>query len=162
MSIRSEVALVLWNEDLIQLLSMVLLRRDLISSGIEPSQGVEAIEGLIESCNATVVVFDLDPPYGRSAASLLRLLDRFHERSFVVTCADPVLALKSAPWLCGYPIFQKPYELDDLVTTISSRVGDFCTPFNSANGFCQSGKYLQGIQESLESGMMSSCLFQAH
>ncbi len=102
MSTRIDVALILWNPDVIQLVSFVLLHRNLKSRGVEPSRGAEEIQDLIVSCSPTVVVFDLKPPY--------------------VTCADPALALKAAPWLSCYPIFQKPYEPDEIGETVGSMV----------------------------------------
>jgi hypothetical protein len=120
MKTRADVALILWNKDVIQLLSFVLASRNLKSAGIEPSEGVQEIERLLALSGPDVVVFDLDPPYKRSAAVMLRLLDRFHHCSFVMTCADPALAVNSVPWLSNYPVFQKPYHLDDIVETVAS------------------------------------------
>jgi hypothetical protein len=117
-----DVALILWNKDVIQLVSLVLLRRNLKSDGVEPSEGPEKIEALIASSSPTVVVFDLDPPYDRSAAVISHLLNRFPDRSFVMTCADPVLALRSAPWLSSHPVFQKPYEMDEIAATVLAMV----------------------------------------
>jgi DNA-binding NtrC family response regulator len=117
-----DVALVLWNPDVIQLMSHVLCRRNLASTGIEPSEGMERITDVIASSGAPVVVFDLDPPYARSAAAAKELLNRFPDRGFVMTCADPLLAVKSAPWLAMYSIFQKPYETDDVVAIVSSMI----------------------------------------
>jgi hypothetical protein len=117
-----DVALILWNTDVIDLVSLVLLRRNLLSCGCEPSEGAENIEELIVSCGPRVVIFDLDPPYDRSATVALRLLNRFPDRLFVMTCADSALALKKAPWLSGLPIFQKPYEVDEVATIVSSMV----------------------------------------
>jgi len=113
-----DVALILWNKDVIQLVSLVLLKRNLKSDGIEPSDGPQEIERLIATCNPSVVVFDLEPPYERSADVIWRLLQQFDDCSFVLTCADPVLALRSAPWLSRYPIFQKPYQLDEMEAII--------------------------------------------
>jgi hypothetical protein len=113
-----DVALVLWNTDVIQLMSLVLYRRNIISSGLEPSVGMDRISDVIASSGASVVVFDLAPPYARSAAIAGELLRRFPDRGFVMTCADPILAVRSAPWLAMYSIFQKPYEVDEVATTI--------------------------------------------
>jgi hypothetical protein len=120
MKTHADVALILWNKDVIQLLSFVLASRNLKSTGIEPSEGVHEIERLLAVSGPDVVVFDLDPPYKRSAAVMLRLLDRFHHCSFVTTCADPSLAVNNVPWLSNYPVFQKPYHLDDIVETVAS------------------------------------------
>jgi hypothetical protein len=122
MNINIDVALILWNTDVIELVSLVLLHRNLSSSGLEPSEGAERMEDLIVSCGPRVVVFDLDPPYVRSAGVALRLLDRFPGPSFVMTCADPTLALCNAPWLSGHPMFQKPYEIDVIADTVRSMV----------------------------------------
>jgi hypothetical protein len=65
-------------------------------------------------------VFDLDPPYNVSAARALHLLQRFPDIRLVITCADSALALKKAPWLSGYPVFQKPYEMDEIANTVQS------------------------------------------
>ena len=117
-----DVALVLWNPDVIQLMAHVLCRRNLVSSGIEPSEGMERITDVIASSGAPVVVFDLEPPYARSASVAKELLNRFPDRGFVMTCADPLIAVKSAPWLAMYSIFQKPYETDDVAAMVSSMV----------------------------------------
>ena len=120
MKTHVDVALILWNKDVIQLLSFVLSKQNLKSTGVEPSEGLQQIEHLIASSEPLVVVFDLEPPYYRSAPLMLRLVERFHQCSFVMTCADPVLALKNAPWLSNYPFFQKPYQLNEIVETVIS------------------------------------------
>ena len=117
-----DVALVLWNTDVIQLASLVLCRRNLVSTGIEPSEGLDRIGDVIASSGAPVVVFDLEPPYARSAAVLSQLLNRFIDRSFVMTCADPMLAVKATPWLSGHNIFQKPYAMADMADTVCSLI----------------------------------------
>jgi hypothetical protein len=122
MSASTDVALILWNADVIDLVSFVLLRRNITSEGIEPSQGVDRIADFIAWHTPAVVVYDLEPPYGRSAARFLSLLDRFSECSFVITCADRARALHSAPWLSAVPVFQKPYVLDEIADSVSSRV----------------------------------------
>lgn len=122
MNTRIDVALILWNTDVIELLSFVLFRRNLTSLGLEPSEAAERIEDLILSCGPSVAVYDLDPPYDRSAAAARQLSRRFPDVSFVMTCADPALALKNAPWLCEHPVFQKPYEIDDIVSAVRFRV----------------------------------------
>jgi hypothetical protein len=117
------VALILWNADVIDLMSLVLSQWKLRSRGVEPSQGERRIEKLIASTDPSVVVFDLEPPYARSAAVVLNLTRRFPGKSFVLTCADPILALMKAPALLGRPIFQKPYEPDELAKTVVSMAG---------------------------------------
>jgi hypothetical protein len=119
---NQNIALILFNPDVIELMSVVLRQWKLGSRGVEPSQGAACIEELIMSCNSSVVVFDLDPPYARSAALVLQLMRRFPDRSFVLTCADPLLALASEPLLLGYPIFQKPYEPDRIADIVASMV----------------------------------------
>ncbi len=125
MNTQVDVALILWNPDVIELVSFVLLRRNLKSCGVEPSKGAKAIEDFIASSGASVVVFDLDPPYDRSAAAVLRLLYRFPDPSFVMTCADRALALRKASWLSGHPVFQKPYDIDEIANTVRLMVRRF-------------------------------------
>src|SRR5262245_1886216 len=122
MNRRIDVALFLWNPDVIELLSLVLLQRNLVSRGVEPSEGPATIQRLIASWHPNVVVFDLDPPYDRSAAIARHLLDRFPKCPLVVTCADSALALKRAPWLSGQRLFEKPYEMDDVANTVRSMI----------------------------------------
>jgi hypothetical protein len=121
-----DVALILWNTDVIDLVSLTLLHRNVRSNGIEPSAGVERIEEVIVTWNPTVVVFDLAPPYYRSADVALELLDRFPDCSFVMTCADHARALRAAPWLSCHPVFQKPYRMDAIANTIRSMVARSC------------------------------------
>jgi hypothetical protein len=122
MDTHIDVALILWNPDVIQLMSMVLWHRHLSASGVEPHER-EKIQSLIESGKPSVVVFDLDPPYQRSAAVLSDLMARFSGCSFIMTCADPALALKFVPWLSSYRVFQKPYPIDELGNAIDAKVG---------------------------------------
>ncbi len=122
MDTRTDVALILWNPDVIQLVSFVLRQRDLKSCGVEPSGGTERLEELLASCRPSVVLFDLAPPYIRSAAVARYLLNRFPDCSFAMTCADPMLALNTAPWLACHPLFQKPYEIDEIGDVVRSMV----------------------------------------
>jgi len=117
---HADVALIVWNPDVIQLLTYVLKGRDLHCVGAEPSEGADGIEDVIASCSPAVVVFDLDPPYHRSGAVLMRLLQRFESASFVITCADPILVLRSVPDFARYPLFQKPYPLDKFASTLQT------------------------------------------
>jgi len=117
-----DVALILWNQDVIDLVAWVLLHRNLRSGGVEPSAGDEKIESLIRSLSPTVVVFDLGPPYVRSTQALRRLLNRFPDRLFVMTCADKTMALKTAPWLSHHALLEKPYEIDDIANMIRGLV----------------------------------------
>jgi hypothetical protein len=120
MHTQVDVALILWNQDVIDWVSLVLLERKLRSHGVEPSAELQTIEHLIGSCRPYVVVFDIAPPYTQSTAVLLRLLNRFPDRAFVVTCADPVLAVLAAPWLSVRVVLQTPYEPDVIVRTVVS------------------------------------------
>lgn len=120
MKTYADVALIVWNPDVIQLLTYVLKTRDLQCVGAEPSEGADQIEQLIASSSPAVVVFDLDPPYTRSGNVLMRMLRRFDASSFVITCADPILVLRNAPDLARYPLFQKPYALDKIGSTIQT------------------------------------------
>jgi len=119
---RVDVGLVLWNADIIHLMSLAVRDRNLTSCGIEPVEGPERVEDLIVSFGPTVVVYDLEPPYARSTAVALRIMERFPDQSFVMTSADPRLAFKSAPSLAARPMFQKPYDIDEIVDTVSSIV----------------------------------------
>jgi hypothetical protein len=122
MNTQIDVALILWNPDVIQWVSLVLLDKNLKCYGIEPSDGVQKMEELIASRGPSLVIFDLDPPYQRSAAVFLRLLDRFPDRSFVITCADPSLAINVAPWLSCHLTLQKPYEPQVIGRIVTSMV----------------------------------------
>jgi hypothetical protein len=122
MSTSSDVALILWNPDVIELMSLFLANRNVKSCGLEPSEGLDKIENLIDSQAAKAVVFDLAPPYGPSAAIVRYLVDRFPDLCFVLTCSDPVLAQRAAPWLGCFPLFQKPYEPDQVALTVRSMV----------------------------------------
>src|SRR5262245_3202796 len=117
-----DVALILWNRDVIDLLAWVLFQRKLTSRGIEPSEHREIIEDFVLSCSPSVVVFDLQPPYHRSGAAAVYLQRRFPDCSFVITCADSALAQRNAPWVSAYPIFQKPYAIDDIGNTVDTMV----------------------------------------
>src|SRR5262245_41609954 len=119
MDTHIDVALILWNPYVIQLMSMVLWNRHMSSSGVEPSDR-EKVQDLIESGKPSVVVFDLDPPYQRSAAVVSDLMTRFSGCSFIMTCADPALALKFVPWLSRYRVFQKPYRSEEHTSELQS------------------------------------------
>jgi hypothetical protein len=120
MNTTIDVALILWNPDVIDLVSLILQNRNLKSSGVEPSQGIDKIEQLIVSRAPRVVVFDLDPPYAQSAATALELMTHFTDCSFVMTCADRSLAERAAPWLRRHQVFQKPYDADEIAQTVRS------------------------------------------
>jgi len=118
MNTQTDVALILWNQDLIELVSLVLHLRNLKTCGIEPCASVNTLADVITCSAPAVVVFDLEPPYDRSAAVAERLVRRFGGCSFVLTCADRGLALKKAPWLAAYPLFQKPYDIEEVADTV--------------------------------------------
>lgn len=122
MSSRIDVALILWNPDVIELMSVALLGRGLRSGGVEPAEGTERVSEFIASCAASVVILDLAPPYSSSAEEALGLLDRFPNRSFIMTCADRGSALSSAAWLNHFSVYQKPYALDDVADAVRSMV----------------------------------------
>jgi DNA-binding response OmpR family regulator len=122
MNRRVDVALILWNPDVIELVSFALLQRHMKSSGIEPSAGVERMENFLRSTTPSVVILDLEPPYERSAELARRLLDRFRDCSFVITCADSALACSRVSWLARYPVFQKPYEILEIARFVRSIV----------------------------------------
>jgi hypothetical protein len=126
MNTNTDVALILWNPDVIELVSLTLLSCNLTSSGLEPSANLDDLERFILSCAPTAVVLDLEPPYHRSARAAEFLLNRFPDRSFVLTCADPNLAQKTAPWLSIHPMFQKPYPMDALADKLLSMVKRSC------------------------------------
>jgi len=117
-----DVALILSNPDVIDLVTLVLQHRNLRAGGLEPSHDIAPIEELIVTSNPSVVVFDLSPPYKNSTAVVRALLNRFPDRAFVFTCADPVLAIRAARWLSWHPVLQKPYDPDEIVGIVSSLV----------------------------------------
>jgi hypothetical protein len=110
MNTHRDVALFLWNSDIIEMMSWLLLDRHVDSDGVEPSEGYDAIAELILHWTPKVVVFDLMPPYQASSEELARLVKRFPNASFVITCADSTLAQKRASWLSAFPVFEKPYD----------------------------------------------------
>jgi len=118
MNSQTDVALILWNEDLIDLMSFVLQEFGMTSFGLEPFESRKTIEDTIALRKPCVIIFDLDPPYERSAATALELIDRFADCSFLMTCADPLLAFQKAPWLCGQAIFEKPYDVLQLAASV--------------------------------------------
>lgn len=117
-----DVALILWNPDVIHLATVVLEQRNLKSGGLEPYHTIQEIEEWVVCCEASVVVFDLGPPYNMSARVALYLLNRFPERSFVFTCADPQLATKVAPALSVHPILRKPYYPEEMGNVVEALV----------------------------------------
>jgi hypothetical protein len=125
MNTQLDVALFLWNQDIIQMMSWLLLDRNVESDGVEPAEGEDAIENLIACWSPKIVVFDMIPPYQSSAAVLARLLNRFPELSFIVTCADSTLALRKAPWLSRLRLFQKPYDPYAVVDLIQTKVASY-------------------------------------
>jgi DNA-binding NarL/FixJ family response regulator len=131
MNTHADVALILWNPDVIEWVSLILRQENLRSCGMEPSDKLQDMEGLIASCSPSVVVLDLSPPYADSAQIFLRLLERFPDRSFVLTCADPILAVRAARWLSCHLMLQKPYEPDvicKIIVSLRSRVSSCSEP----------------------------------
>src|SRR5215510_315080 len=82
---RLDVALILWNSDVIEWVSYVLLQQDFRCCGIEPSDGVNRIEDLIAATRPRLVMLDLAPPYEKSTNDFLHLLERFPRQKFVIT-----------------------------------------------------------------------------
>lgn len=122
---QSDIALILWNTDVIEFVSVVLLRDNVRCCGIQPDEAEDRIEEFIASHGSNTVMFDLAPPYSQSAKVFMRLIDRFPDRSFIITCADPMLAIKVAPWLSCHHIVQKPYEAEeirDILLSTMSRI----------------------------------------
>jgi len=122
MHAQADVALILWNADVIDLASIVLERWRLKSIGVEPSATTEAIEDLIARGGPRVIVFDLRPPYEFSAGIASHLLEVFSDLAFVFTCADAAQAQKKAAWLRRYPILQKPYQPDEMGQIVSAMI----------------------------------------
>jgi len=120
MKAQIDVALVLWNPDVITVVSMALLQRGLHAAGLEPQEDTATIEELIRSTGSHVVVFDLAPPYSKSGAVAIHLMRSFPSRAFVFTCADPEVALKAQPWLASYRIFRKPYDVLEMAESIAA------------------------------------------
>ncbi len=117
---QADVALILWNTDVIDWVSFILLQQNLKCCGIEPSAGVGNIEALIASQAPQVIMFDLAPPYIESAKMFLGVVARFPDPLYVVTSADPVLALRAAPWLSHLTIVQKPFDAEVISKVLGS------------------------------------------
>ena len=128
-----DIALILWNPDVIEWVSIVLRQENLKCCGMEPSAGPQKIEELITACGSRVVMLDLAPPYEQSADILLRLLERFPGRLFVLSCADPMLAMKAAPWLSAHVLLQKPYELEVIRKVLVSMVSRISRCYTAAS-----------------------------
>ncbi|HEY2384232.1 MAG TPA: hypothetical protein VGK48_23915 [Terriglobia bacterium] len=115
-----DVALILWNADVIEWVSLVLQQERLTCCGIEPSGGEPHLEQWIASRNPRLVMLDLAPPYEESTKVFRRLLGSSPDRLFVLTCADPSLAIKAGPWVCEYLTLQKPYDPETIRLTLAS------------------------------------------
>lgn len=113
-----DVALVIWNPDLIELLSIVLQEHNLTSCGLEPLEDVRRIEEFLALSRPGLVIYDIAPPYNRDARIVLHLSRRFPECAFLLTCADRCLAVQQAAWLSRYAIFQKPYEISEVADAV--------------------------------------------
>lgn len=115
-----DVALILWNADVIDWVSLVLQQDRLTCCGIEPRGGAPHLERWIASHYPRLVMLDLAPPYVESTRIFRRLLDSFPDLLFVLTCADPYFAIKAGPWVCDYPTLQKPYDPEMLRLMLGS------------------------------------------
>jgi hypothetical protein len=111
MNRKTDVALLIWSLDVIEVMSLALLDRHLAAAGLEPAEDIQSMEEFIRSCDPSVVVFDLAPPYRRSARTAELLLRRFPSLPFVFTCADRRLAQMQESWLSSCPVLQKPYDV---------------------------------------------------
>ena len=120
MESATDVALILWNADVIEWVSLVLQQEHLTCCGIEPCGGEPHLARWIASQNPRVVMLDLAPPYKESTRMFRRLLDSSPDRLFVLTCADPCLAVKAGPWICAHPTLQKPYGPETLRLILGS------------------------------------------
>src|SRR5262249_49168757 len=71
-------------------------------------------------------------------------IDRFPDRAFVITCADPIFARKVAPWLSCHLTVQKPYEpdlIEKIVVSKVSRDGKYFVRSEQAAMGMAPGKY---------------------
>src|SRR5262245_5456012 len=121
MSAQTDVALILWNPDVIQWVSFILLQQNLKCCGIEPSAGPQKMEEMIASHRPSVVVFSLAPPLKPSGARPWCLLVRFLAWASATPCAHPTSARKAARWRPYCSTLQKSYEGDVIVTRGGSK-----------------------------------------
>jgi hypothetical protein len=120
MAQKKDVVLIVWGVDVIELMALALQDCHLTAVGLEPAEEMDRIEEFITSYDPSVIVFDLAPPYRRSAEAAILLLCRFPWLAAVFTCADRKLAQNQEPWLSCRPIFQKPYDIDAITGLIAS------------------------------------------
>ena len=120
MTQKADVVLFVWSLDVTELISLALQDCHLTAAGLEPAEEIDRMEEFIDSCEPSVVVFDLAPPYRTSAKTATLLLSRFPDLPFVFTCADRQLAQKHVPWLSCRPIFQKPYDICAVAELLAS------------------------------------------
>lgn len=132
----TDVALVLWNVDVIDLVASLLRERRLSVVGLEPREETERIQEVLTARGPRVVVFDLAPPYRRSGQVAADLLRSFKSSKFIFTCADPKVAFMMEPWLSCYQVFQKPYDVMDLTDVIASTLKPSVAPFAACAGPC--------------------------
>jgi hypothetical protein len=104
------------------------------------------MEELIDSTSPSVVVFDLDPPYDRSAAVAHHLMERFPDCSFVMTCADSKHVRRTAPWLSAHPLFQKPYRVEDIAERVHFIVRSPIRNLGFEAGFFRDVKWKRRIE----------------
>ena len=119
-----DVALILCNPDVIDLVGYLLARRNMTYVGLDPWAGVSSMQGLVSMHRPACVVMDLIPDYRSSGQYALKLMKLHPESKFIFTAADPQLALARLPWLKGYATFQKPFDpilLTDLIASMSHR-----------------------------------------
>jgi hypothetical protein len=119
-----DVALILCNPDVIDLVAYLLARRNMTYVGLDPWAGVGSMQKLILLHRPACVVMDLIPDYRSSGQYALRLMKLYPESKFMFTAADPQLALARLPWLNGYATFQKPFDpilMADLITSMSHK-----------------------------------------
>jgi hypothetical protein len=119
-----DVALILCNPDVIDLVAYLLVRRNMTYVGLDPWAGIDSMQRLILRHRPACVVLDLIPDYRSSGQYALRLMKLYPESKFIFTAADPQVALARLPWLKGYATFQKPFDpilLADLITSMSHK-----------------------------------------
>jgi DNA-binding NtrC family response regulator len=119
-----DVALILCNPDVIDLVAYLLARRNMTYVGLDPWAGIDSMQRLILRQRPACVVLDLIPDYRSSGQYALRLMKLYPESKFIFTAADPQVALARLPWLKGYATFQKPFDpilLADLITSMSHK-----------------------------------------
>ena len=119
-----DVALILCNPDVIDLVAYLLARRNMTYVGLNVGRRELDARTRFSVHRPACVVMDLIPDYRSSGQYALKLMKLHPEAKFIFTAADPQLALTRLPWLKGYATFQKPFDpilLADLITSMSHR-----------------------------------------